>query len=100
VITEIRNILYSSLSPAKYYLFRRLIAFLNKVAAHSDKNLMPKNNLLIVVTPTLGCLPALISLTMEHYEDIFGGIEDDPIYSESDLQEPQEKAAMLAEDQD
>ena len=51
-----------------------MIAFLLHVDAHSNNNKMPINNLLRVMTPTLNCIPGVISLSMSNYHYFFEGI--------------------------
>jgi len=88
VLEEIRSIIYTLPTP-NFELFRLLVWFLLELAAHSDKNKMPANNLLRVMTPTLNCIPGLISLPMAHYDYFFAEEEVD-IDQQQPLSDPSE----------
>lgn len=70
VLEDIRGIV-QSLSPANFELFKLLVYFLMQVVAHADKNKMNLNNLLRVMTPTVHCVPGLVSIAMDNYDFIF-----------------------------
>ncbi len=72
VLDELRHITHSLPKP-NYALYKYLIMFLVQVANHSEKNKMHVNNLLRVITPTLGCIPGFISLPMAHFDFFFNG---------------------------
>jgi len=76
-VEEIRSIV-RSLSYPNYELFKLLVWFLLQVTANSEKNKMNTNNLLIVMTPTLHCIPAFISMAMDYYDYFFSEEEQYP----------------------
>eukprot|EP01119_Soliformovum_irregulare_P008646 TRINITY_DN2174_c0_g1_i2.p1 TRINITY_DN2174_c0_g1~~TRINITY_DN2174_c0_g1_i2.p1 ORF type:complete len:776 (-),score=223.04 TRINITY_DN2174_c0_g1_i2:26-2353(-) len=70
VIDEVRNIVYT-LPQHNFDLFRNLVYFLREVVAHSAKSKMNLNNVLRVMTPTVNCIPGIMSIAMENYSYFF-----------------------------
>jgi len=48
----------------------RLVLLLRAVVSHSDKNLMTRDNVFIVLLPTLRCAPNILSLLMEYPDEL------------------------------
>lgn len=61
----------AQLPPAHLAVLHRLARLLRAVAAHADTNLMTRDNLFIVLLPTLRCAPSLLSLAMLRPDELF-----------------------------
>ena len=58
------------LPPANLSVMLRLTKLLRAVIDHSDKNLMTRDNLFIVLLPTLRCAPNILALIMTYPDEL------------------------------
>ncbi len=70
-------------------LLRLILFFLVKVDSNSQINKMNMQNLLTVITPSVGCAPAILDFSVNNFPLVFPGFqENDPVFK-------QEKFALL-----
>jgi len=72
LLEELRQVL-ERLPRPNYDILKYLVQFLRIVVAHEETNLMPIDNIIKCIVPTVRCAPAFFFYPITHYDFFFEG---------------------------